>query len=159
MPLYELGQTIKEGQALLTLVPETTQEAVELMINGNDWPIVMPGQEVRLQFEGWPSVQVAGWPSLAIGAFSGQVASVDATDNGKGEFRILVVPTENPELAWPDDAKRFLRQGVRANGWVQLRRVPLGYEIWRQINGFPVMLEGKDIKKPSKGDKPPKVPK
>ena len=159
MPLYELGQTIKEGQALLTLVPDTTQEAVELMINGNDLPFVQLGQEVRLQFEGWPSVQIAGWPSVAIGAFSGQVKAIDATDNGKGEFRILVVPTDDPELAWPEDAKRFLRQGVRANGWVQLRRVRLGYEIWRQINGFPVVIEGKEIKKPSKGAKPPKVPK
>ena len=108
MPLYELGQTIKEGQALLTLIPDTTQEAVELMINGNDLPFVQLGQEVRLQFEGWPSVQVAGWPSVAIGAFSGQVATIDATDNGKGEFRILVVPTDDPELAWPEDTKRFL---------------------------------------------------
>ena len=158
MPLYELGQAIKEGQALLTLVPETSQNAVELMINGNDLPFVQLGQEVRLQFEGWPSVQVAGWPSIAIGAFSGQVASIDSTDNGKGEFRILVVPTDDPDLAWPEDAKRFLRQGVRANGWVQLRRVRLGYEIWRQMNGFPVVVEGKEVK-PTKGAKPIKVPK
>ena len=158
MPLYELGQTIKEGQALLTLIPETTENAVELMINGNDLPFVQIKQEVRLQFEGWPAVQIAGWPSLAIGAFSGQVASIDATSNGKGEFRILVVPPEDPKLAWPEDTQRFLRQGVRANGWVQLRKVPLGYEIWRQMNGFPVVIEGKEINKP-KGSKPPKVPK
>ena len=158
MPLYELGQTIKEGQSLLTLVPDTTQNAVQLMINGNDLPFVQIDQEVRLQFEGWPSVQVAGWPSVAIGAFSGKVASIDAADTGKGEFRILVLPTDDPDLAWPEDTKRFLRQGVRANGWVQLRRVRLGYEIWRQMNGFPVEIEGKEINKP-KGAKPPKVPK
>ena len=158
MPLYTLGQTIKEGQALLTIIPDSTQNAVEIMVNGNDLPFVQIGQEVRLQFEGWPAVQVAGWPSLAVGAFSGQVASIDATSNGKGEFRILVIPPDDPKLKWPEDTKRFLRQGVRATGWVQLRKVRLGYEIWRQMNGFPVVIEGKEINKP-KGSKPPKVPK
>ena len=33
-----------------------------------------------------------------------------------------------------------MRQGVRANGWVMLSRVRLGYEIWRQLNGFPPVL-------------------
>ena len=161
MPLYELGQTVKEGQSLLTLIPDSSQNAVELMINGNDLPFVGIGQDVRLQFEGWPSVQVAGWPSTAIGAFDGQVASIDATDNGKGEFRILVTPpdpNDDEKTPWPEDTVRFLRQGVRANGWVQLRRVRLGYEIWRQMNGFPIEIEGKEINKP-KGAKPPKVPK
>lgn len=158
MPLYELGQAVKEGEALLTLIPDSTQNAVELMINGNDLPFVQLKQEVRLQFEGWPSVQVAGWPSTAVGTFEGQVASIDNTDNGKGEYRILVIPSDDPELEWPEDSKRFLRQGVRANGWVQLRKVRLGYEIWRQMNGFPVEIEGKEIKQ-SKRSKPPKVPK
>ncbi len=158
MPIYELGQTIKEGEAVLTLIPESTQNAVELMINGNDLPLIQKGQEVRLQFEGWPAVQVAGWPSVSVGAFSGQVATIDSTDNGKGQFRILVVPTEDPDLPWPEDTERFLRQGVRANGWVQLRKVRLGFELWRQMNGFPVVIEGKEIKK-TKTAKPPKVPK
>ena len=39
---------------------------------------------------------------------------------------------------WP--GARWLRQGVRANGWVLLQRVPLWYEIWRQVNGFPPAL-------------------
>lgn len=158
MPLYELGQAIKEGEALLTLIPDSTQNAVELMISGNDLPFVQLKQEVRLQFEGWPSVQVAGWPSTAVGTFEGKVASIDNTDNGKGEYRILVIPTDDPDLPWPEDSKRFLRQGVRANGWVQLRKVRLGYEIWRQMNGFPVEIEGKEIKRTKRG-KPPKVPK
>lgn len=154
MPVYELGQAIKEGQALFTIIPDTTQKAVELNVNGNDMPLIQKGQEVRLQFEGWPAVQFAGWPSVAVGTFSGIVSNIDDTDNGKGEFRILVTPNEN-DKPWPTN--RYLRQGVRANGWVMLRQVSLGYEIWRQLNGFPVILSEKE----PKGAKPkvPKIPK
>lgn len=155
LSVNELGDTVKEGDALLTIVPETTQKAVELFVVGNDMPLVQLGQEVRLQFEGWPAVQFAGWPSVAVGTFSGKVATVDATDNGKGEFRILITPNEDDEQQWPSD--RYLRQGVRANGWVMLRRVSLGYEIWRQLNGFPVMVSEEEPGKTKK--KTPKLPK
>lgn len=155
MPLYERGQTIKEGQSIMTLVPDSTQEAVELLVAGNDMPLVQLGQEVRLQFEGWPAVQFPGWPSIAVGTFSGQVATVDATDNGLGRFRILVTPSDDAQ--WPTD--RYLRQGVRANGWVMLQRVSLGYEIWRQLNGFPVILSDKEPGKGSSKSKVPKLPK
>lgn len=161
MPIYELGQTLKKGQSLMTLIPETDNLAVELAINGNDLPLVQVGQEVRLQFEGWPAVQFAGWPSVAVGTFGGKVATIDATDNGKGSFRILVQPEfEQVEgewvSTWPEE--RFLRQGVRANGWVMMKNVTLGYEIWRQLNGFPVMLDEAPAKK-SSDSKPPKIPK
>lgn len=154
MPIYELNQTIKEGDSILTLIPESSQKAVELYVVGNDMPLVQKGQEVRLQFEGWPAVQFAGWPSVAVGTFSGVVSTVDATDNGKGEFRILVSPVNNQQ-AWPSD--RYLRQGVRANGWVMLRQVSLGYEIWRQLNGFPVIVSDQEPKKDKA--KLPKLPK
>nr|MCH9680528.1 transporter [Deltaproteobacteria bacterium] len=85
------------------------------------------------QFEGWPAVQFVGWPSVAVGTFGGTVAFVDATDNGAGRFRVVVVP--DGEEPWP--AARYLRQGVRANGWVLLNQVSIGYELWRQFNGFP----------------------
>jgi multidrug resistance efflux pump len=151
MPVYERGQIIKKGDPLFTIVPELTQKAVELWVVGNDMPLIQIGQEVRLQFEGWPAVQFPGWPSVAVGTFSGIVANVDATDNGKGQFRIQILPNENDETEWPSD--RYLRQGVRVNGWVMLRRVSLGYEIWRQLNGFPVIIAEE---KPAK---PPKIPK
>ena len=152
----ERGDAVKEGDSLLTIVPDTKQKAVELFVKGNDIGLVKIDQEVRLQFEGWPAVQVAGWPSLAVGTFTGKVATVDATDNGKGEFRILVTPDES-EDPWPLESERFLRQGVRTNGWVVLGKVSLGYEVWRQMNGFPVMTETEESKK--KSAKPPKLPK
>ena len=96
-------------------------------------PLIEPGRHVRLQFEGWPAIQFAGWPSVAVGTFGGKVAFVDATDDGFGAFRIVVVP--DGDEPWPEG--RFLRQGVRANGWILLDEVRLGFELWRQFNGFP----------------------
>ncbi|MEQ8791159.1 MAG: HlyD family efflux transporter periplasmic adaptor subunit [Pirellulaceae bacterium] len=131
------GKYVKAGDPLLILVPDTSDRVVELWLSGNDAPLVTPGREVRLQFEGWPAVQFVGWPSVAVGTFSGEVISVDATDNGQGQFRVLVRPSKaGPD--WPSD--RYLRQGVRANGWVMLNQVGLGYEMWRRLNGFPPVV-------------------
>lgn len=148
------GKVLKESEQLCVIVPATSDRAVQVWLDGNDAPLVEPGRHVRLQFEGWPAVQFAGWPSVAVGTFGGEVVSVDATDNGKGKFRILVLPDETHH-EWPED--RFLRQGVRANGWVLLNQVPLWYEIWRQMNGFPPVVSMEEPK--DKGSKPPKLPK
>jgi multidrug resistance efflux pump len=128
------GELLKMGDPIATFVPDTMDLVVELWMNGNDIPLIHKGDKVRLQFEGWPAIQFSGWPSVAIGTFGGQVLLVDATDNGEGKFRILVEPDPEDE-AWPSN--RYLRQGVRTNGWVLLNQVPLGYELWRQFNGFP----------------------
>lgn len=141
---------VKEGSPICVIVPDTSDRAVQVWLDGNDAPLVTPGRHVRLQFEGWPAVQFAGWPSVAVGTFGGQVVSVDATDNGKGKFRILVQADD--DIPWPNE--RFLRQGVRANGWVLLEQVPLWFELWRNMNGFPPMLEEE-----AKYDNKPKPPK
>ena len=158
MPVFERGMTIKEGSELFTIVPDTKDLAVELWISGNDVPLVRPGDHVRLQFEGWPAVQFAGWPSVAVGTFGGEVVAIDETDNGKGKFRLQVRPEGDTE--WP--SHRFLRQGVRSNGWVMLQRVRLGYEMWRQLNGFPPVVAEDEPKgnldTNGKGKKP-KLPK
>ncbi|KAA1259619.1 Type I secretion system membrane fusion protein PrsE [Rubripirellula obstinata] len=132
--------TVKEGDRLFIIVPDATEMSVEMMVSGNDMPLLHEGDRVRLQFEGWPAVQFVGWPSVAVGTFGGKVNRVFPTDDGKGNFRIVVVPDNHfdREDGWPDN--RYLRQGVRANGWVLLKQVPLGYEIWRQLNGFPPMV-------------------
>jgi multidrug efflux pump subunit AcrA (membrane-fusion protein) len=132
-----VGAIVKQSDPLLVLVPNTSARAVELWVSGNDAPLITPGRHARLQFEGWPAVQFVGWPSVAVGTFGGTVAFVDSTDDGKGRFRIMVVPDEG-DHAWPPP--RFLRQGVRAKGWVLLNEVRLGYELWRQLNGFPPVV-------------------
>ncbi|MCA9620545.1 MAG: HlyD family efflux transporter periplasmic adaptor subunit [Myxococcales bacterium] len=138
------GEFVKAGDSVATIVPDTESRAVELLMAGNDAPLITPGREVRLQFEGWPAVQFVGWPSVAVGTFGGRVAFVDATDDGSGRFRIVVTPDPNQE-PWPE--ARFLRQGVRVNGWVLLNRVKVAFELWRQLNGFPPVVD-----RPSKGD-------
>ena len=148
------SQILKEGDTLCVIVPDTADRAVQVWLDGNDAPLVSTGCHVRLQFEGWPAVQFAGWPSVAVGTFGGTIVSVDATDDGKGKFRALVRPDIDSD-PWPDD--RYLRQGVRTNAWVLLERVPLWYEIWRNLNGFPpVVTQYNDGKAKSK---PPKLPK
>ena len=128
------GMQVSRGQTLAYLVPETESRAVALNVDGNDAALITEGRPVRLQFEGWPAVQFAGWPSVAVGTFGGRVAFVDPADDGNGDFRVVVVPDEEDE-GWP--SARFLRQGVRAKGWVLLEEVPVGFEVWRQLNGFP----------------------
>ena len=137
------GQTVKFTEPLLVLVPNTTDRAVELYVDGNDAPLITAGAPVRIQFEGWPAIQFVGWPAVAVGTFGGRVALVDSTDDGKGKFRILVSPDPS-EPAWPD--VRFLRQGVRAKGWVLLNNVTIGYELWRQLNGFPPVIAAEEPK-------------
>lgn len=132
------GELLKAGDPLVMLVPDTESRAVELWMEGNDVPLLSAGKHVRLQFEGWPAVQFSGWPSVAVGTFGGRVELIDSTDDGKGMFRILVVPDEADD-PWP--ASAYLRQGVRVNGWVFLNRVRLGYELWRRFNGFPPSVE------------------
>ncbi len=150
------GSYLRPGSLICTLIPETDRRFVELWLDGNDVPlvrprgetngVVVPGSPVRLQFEGWPAIQIVGWPGVAVGTFGGEVVFVDAADDGKGRFRVVVAPL--PDVArrqgrevtvtWPSN--RWLRQGARANGWVMLEQVPLWREIWRQLNGFPPLV-------------------
>ncbi|HEX2570314.1 MAG TPA: HlyD family efflux transporter periplasmic adaptor subunit [Polyangia bacterium] len=132
------GEMVKAGDALAVLVPDTESRAVELWVSGNDVPLLSEGRHVRLQFEGWPALQFSGWPSVAVGTFGGQVALIDASDDGKGRFRVVIVPEGPGGEEWPSG--RYLRQGTRAQGWVLLGQVRLGYELWRRFNGFPPML-------------------
>ncbi|WP_291989003.1 HlyD family efflux transporter periplasmic adaptor subunit [Luteitalea sp.] len=131
------GELLKAGAPLAVIVPSSKKDVVELWVDGNDMPMLAVGNPARLQFEGWPALQFSGWPSIAVGTFGGRVLLIDPTDNGKGRFRVLVEPDPNDD-PWP--SRRFLRQGVRTNGWVLLNIVPIGYELWRQFNGFPPVV-------------------
>ncbi len=136
------AEFVTAGEPIIALMPDAKSQAVELWVDGNDVPLVSKGRPVRLQFEGWPGVQFGGWPSVAVGTFGGRVAVVDQSGDAQGRFRILVVPDERDE-PWP--SPEFLRQGARVNGFVLLDRVRLGYELWRQANGFPptVVMDSK----------------
>lgn len=144
-----LGQLIKEGQTIATIVPEAKTRGVELYLAGLDAPLVQAGVPVRLMFEGFPAVPFAGWDWASVGTFGGRVVSVDPVntdENGKSGFRVWVMP--DPEQpAWPGEER--LRLGSKANGWLQLQEVPLYYELWRQLNAFPAKptkVDPKDTK-------------
>jgi adhesin transport system membrane fusion protein len=152
------GQYVKEGEELCTIVPDTNDRVVELLLNGIDAPLVLGYAErtgdmphVRLQFEGWPAIQFSAFPELAIGTFGGKVRQVDPASTASGQFRVLIEPDQMlPGEKWPDE--EFLRQGNQAIGWVFLNRVSLGFELWRRLNGFPP-----EVAPISKSPKAPKI--
>ena len=128
---------VNQGDVVAIFVPRSDRLSAQIFIRGNDLPLVYEGRKVRLQFEGWPAIQFSGWPSIAVGTFGGVVSFVDQTATPEGLFRVIVVP--GPKDKWP--SSRYIRQGTRVNGWILLNNVALGYELWRQFNGFPPSLD------------------
>lgn len=134
------GETVKEGDLLAVIVPETTDQAAEIYVSSMDAALIDVGRQVQLQFSGFPAVQFSGWPGASIGVFSGKVAVVDAVDDGSGRYRVLVIPDSSFQK-WPP--RTYLRQGTEVTGWVMLSEVSIGYELWRILNGFPPIIPAK----------------
>ncbi|MNK59533.1 HlyD family secretion protein [compost metagenome] len=135
-----IGENIREGESVATLQPKSPMVAAELYVSAMDVPLILDTSDVRLQFEGWPSVQFSGWPSVAVGTFAGKVFSIDRMSSTGGKYRLLIsqtYPVPSKDEPWPPQ----LRQGSGVYGRIILRSVPLWYEIWRQLNGFPPSLE------------------
>ncbi len=137
-----IGETIKEGEPVVTVMPERPDIAVELYVKAMDVPLLEKAREVRLEFDGWPALQFAGWPNVAVGTFGGRIQVIDYVDSKNGTYRILVTPDPDQE-PWPEQ----LRMGSGVYGWAMLDEVPIWYEIWRQLNGFPPSLEEEPGKK------------
>lgn len=134
------------GDRLATLAPERPVRIVELMVDGRDIAVIRPGQPVRLAFEGWPAIQFSGWPSIAQGMFDGRVRSIDPSAQATGLFRVLVEPMPGkPE--WP--SSDFVRLGAKVRGWIQMETVSVGYELWRQLNDFPLEFRRPAIEPPA----------
>ncbi|MET1756317.1 HlyD family efflux transporter periplasmic adaptor subunit [Novosphingobium sp. RD2P27] len=129
------GALVSAGTVLATVAPEQVERAVEMFVDGRDLPLVVPGRPVRLEFEGWPAVQFSGWPAVARGLFEGRVRSIDPAATPAGLFRVLVEPVPGVSN-WPD--RRFARIGTKVSGWIQGGTVLAGYELWRQLNDFPL---------------------
>ncbi len=140
--LHAIGtaQTVKAGEQIAVIVPESYDQAVEIFVPDYFASLVSVGRKVRLQFAGWPAFQFAGWPAARVGTFAGEVAVIDAYSQDSGRFRILVKPDHkrikaSKDEPWPDS--NILRPGTKALGWVLLDEVPLWFEFWRILNGFP----------------------
>jgi multidrug resistance efflux pump len=131
----EKNMLIKAGSPIAIFAPDVTTPAAEIWVDGNNASMLIPGQTAQLQFEGWPAIQIAGWPSLAIGTFEGKVHLIDQASSHDGKFRVLIVPVAK----WP--SQKILRLGVNVKGYIKLRDSFIIKEIWRQLNGFPPVLE------------------
>ncbi len=127
-----IGETVKEGDPIVSIVPADYQLAVELYINPMDLPLIREGQLVRFIFDGWPAFIFSGWPGQSFGTYSGKIVAIDNMISDNNRYRILVTPDHN-DKPWPKE----LRPGSGAQGIALLNNVPLWYEIWRQFNGFP----------------------
>jgi hypothetical protein len=127
-----LGQTVKAGSQIASIMPSRYDHAVELFVRPMDMPLVHPGQVVRLQFDGWPALVFSGWPNSSLGSFPAKVLAIDQFTTDNGMFRLLVVPVKG-QKSWP----KALRVGGGAKGIMLLKTVPVWYEFWRVINGFP----------------------
>jgi adhesin transport system membrane fusion protein len=127
-----IGETIKEGEEIVSIMPVDYELAVEMYVTPVDLPLMRIGKKVRFIFDGWPSVAFSGWPDISFGTFGGEVLAIDNFISDNGKFRVLVVPDKN-DVKWPPG----LRVGSGATGMSLLEDVPIWYEIWRKLNGFP----------------------
>ena len=127
-----IGEIVKEGDPVVSIQPADYQLAVELYIRPIDLPLIQIGRQVRFLFDGWPAFFFSGWPGVSTGTFAGRVVAIDRDISQNGLFRILVAADPN-EQHWP----YALQMGGGAKGIALLNNVPLWYELWRVLNGFP----------------------
>ncbi len=127
-----IGQTFKEGDPLVGIMPADIDMAVETFVEPLDLPLIHLGEEVRIQFDGWPAIVFSGWPNVSYGTYGGKVVAIETFISDNGKYRILLAP-DPEDHPWPKD----LRVGSGANTIALLEDVPIWYELWRQLNGFP----------------------
>ncbi len=136
-----IGEILKDGETIAMIVPTRVDYAVEMFIQPMDLPLVNIGQSVRFTFDGFPAIIFSGWPRNSYGTFSGNVIFVENNIGENGLYRVLVAE-DNSEKKWPDQ----LRIGNGTHGILLLKDVPVWYELWRNINGFPPDFYVTDVK-------------
>lgn len=126
------NEMVKEGEKLMEIVPKSAQHAVEIFVRPMDVPLISLGQTVRFVFDGYPAIVFSGWPQASYGIFSGRVSAIERAADESGKFRVLVAE-DKAYRPWPES----LQLGTGAQGIALLKDVPVWYELWRNINGFP----------------------
>ncbi|MGL2963032.1 HlyD family secretion protein [Flavobacterium sp. RSB2_4_14] len=127
-----IGETIKEGTQIVSIMPFKYDIAVETYVTPTDLPLVHKGEKVRIWFDGWPTIVFSGWPNLSYGTFGGKIVAVENFISPNGKFRVLIAPDKDEE-PWP----KQVSIGSGAQTLALLDNVPIWFELWRTLNGFP----------------------
>lgn len=127
-----IGETIKEGTELVSIMPASFDIAVETYVKPADLPLLHTGERVRVWFDGWPTIVFSGWPDLSYGTFGGKIVAIEKFISENGKYRVLIAPDPN-EQKWP----KQISIGSGAQTMALLNNVPIWYEIWRTLSGFP----------------------
>ncbi|MBC2837928.1 HlyD family secretion protein [Robiginitalea sp. SC105] len=127
-----IGQTFKEGEQLVSIMPTSVDLAVETYVAPIDLPLIHLGEKFRIQFDGWPAIIFSGWPNVSYGTYGGVVVAIETNISQNGKYRILIAPDPD-DHPWPAQ----LRVGSGAYSLGLLQDVPIWFELWRQLNGFP----------------------
>ena len=127
-----LGETVKEGTAIVSIMPSNYDIAVETFVDPIDLPLINKGEKVRIWFDGWPTIVFSGWPDMSYGTFGGKIVAIETFISDNGKYRILVAPDAS-EAKWP----KQLSIGSGAQTIALLNTVPVWFEIWRTLSGFP----------------------
>lgn len=127
-----IGETIKEGTSIVSIMPANFDIAVETYISPVDFPLIHKGEKVRVWFDGWPSIVFSGWPGASFGTFGGVIVAKENFISENGKYRVLIAPDKNDKV-WP----KQLSIGAGTQTIALLDNVPIWFEIWRTLNGFP----------------------
>ncbi|GAL77825.1 RND efflux membrane fusion protein [Algibacter lectus] len=127
-----IGETFKEGEQLVSIMPADYDLAVEMYVRPIDLPLIHTGENVRVQFDGWPAIVFSGWPNVSYGTYGAKIVAIENYISSNGKYRVLLKPDAD-DVAWPE----AIRVGSGAKSIALLNDVPIWFELWRQINSFP----------------------
>lgn len=127
-----IGETFKEGDRLVGIMPAQIDLAVETYVKPIDLPLLHLGEKVRVQFDGWPAIVFSGWPNVSYGTYGAKVVAIENFISDNGKYRILLAPDVD-DHPWPEP----IRVGSGARTIALLNDVPIWFELWRQLNSFP----------------------
>ncbi|WP_339657809.1 biotin/lipoyl-binding protein [Flavobacterium frigidarium] len=136
-----IGQTVKEGTPIVSIMPAVFDIAVETYIDPIDLPLVHRGEKIRVWFDGWPTIVFSGWPDVSYGTFGGKIVAIENFISDNGKYRMLIAPDKEAE-PWPKE----ISIGSGAETIALLDTVPIWFEIWRILNGFPPNYYKSDVK-------------
>lgn len=127
-----IGETLKEGTPVVSIMPYQYDIAVETYIDPMDFPLINKGEKVRVWFDGWPTIVFSGWPDVSFGTFGGVIVAKENFISENGKYRVLIAP-DPKDKKWP----KQLSIGAGTQSLALLNDVPIWFEIWRTLNGFP----------------------